>query len=121
MAPRDVLIVPKFNFDVTVGFDELTGRRLVSSNPKVAEDLFLLAALQNNRFQMDEKGVRLRSEVGMGFGCAAATPPRGREFIFDKPFLVLMQRKGEAAPYFALWAGSAELMVGEGRGEGERR
>ena len=33
------------------------------------------------------------------------------EYIFDKPFLILLERKGAANPYFALWVGNAELLV----------
>lgn len=112
MSRGDVLAVPRFNFDVTRQYGELMGRGLVVKNPKVAEDLVLLAAVQNIRFEMDEKGVRLRSESTLQFGCAANAPPRPQHLlIFDKPFLILMMRKDAGVPYFALWAETAELMV----------
>ena len=112
MSAADVLVVPKFNFDVTREYRELLGLHLVAKNPAVAEDLLILAALQNIRFQMDEKGVRLRSESHISLGCsAAATPVPEHVMIFDKPFLVLMQRADRTLPYFALWVDNAELMV----------
>ena len=108
----DVLIVPKFNFDLTRSYNELIGRSLVVKNPAVAKDLVLLAAIQNIRFQMDEKGVRLRSESHMQFGCAApALPQPEHVMIFDKPFMVVLKREGANAPYFALWVDNSELLV----------
>jgi hypothetical protein len=105
----DVLIVPKFNFDLTRSYDELLMRHLVVTNPSVAKDLVLLAAIQNIRFQMDEKGVRLRSESHMKAG--AEKPPPARVMVFDKPFLVVLRREGAKTSYFALWVDNPELLV----------
>lgn len=111
--PGDVLQVPRFNFDLVREYTELYGRFLVVTNPAVAKDLQVLSAVQNVRFQMDEKGMRLRSEGHGSGGCSAeAPPPVGvREMIFDKPFLVLLKRAEAPVPYFALWVGSPELLV----------
>jgi hypothetical protein len=107
----DVLRVPRLNFDLTRRYRELEGRRLVSSNPGVADDLILLSAVQNTRFQLDEKGVRLRSESHTSFGCGASPPPHvNRVMVFDKPFLILLQRAGASLPYFALWVDNPEIL-----------
>jgi hypothetical protein len=117
-APGDLLAVPLVNFDVTRAYSELYSPsggpplRVVAANPQVAKDLEVLSAVQNIRFQMDEEGVRLKSDSHMSIGCMARTAaPVAHLLIFDKPFLILMKRQGAAAPYFALWMGSAELMV----------
>jgi hypothetical protein len=48
----------------------------------------------------------------MAFGCGVEEPPvRQHRMIFDKPFLLLMQRQGAKVPYFALWVDNAELLV----------
>jgi hypothetical protein len=31
--------------------------------------------------------------------------------VFDKPFLILMQRADSKLPYFALWIGNTELLL----------
>jgi hypothetical protein len=114
IEPRagDVLKVPKLNFDVTRSFDELQGLDLTVSNPRIAKDLSILSAVQNVRFQMDEKGVRLRSESHIAFGCSATHEPTPTHvMIFDKPFLILLQRTDAKAPYFALWVDNLELLV----------
>ncbi len=109
----DVLKVPKFNFDITRRYRELEGKGLLTANPNVADDLVVLSALQNIRFQFDEKGVRLRSESHMVFGCGGPPPPPPTKhvMIFDKPFLIMLQRAEADVPYFALWVGNPELLV----------
>ena len=81
--------------------------------PKVARDLQILSALQNIRFQLDEEGVRLRSESHMSFGCGAAGPPPPAQhmMVFDKPFLMLLQRRDADVPYFSLWIENPEILV----------
>lgn len=111
-ADGDILKVPKLNFDLTRSYHEILGCLLVIKNPDVAKDLLLLRADQNVRFQMDEKGVRLRSEAVMQFGCGAASAPRPRHImIFDNPFLIMLKRAGAKSPYFALWVANVELLV----------
>ena len=115
VEPRlgDVLKIPKFNLDITRTFAEIEGKRLVVKNPKVAKDLVILSALQNIRFQMDEKGIRLKSESHVSFGCSAPDSPERRYvLIFDKPFLLLLQQKDAKCPYFAAWIDNPELLVG---------
>jgi hypothetical protein len=108
----DVLVVPKINFDLTASFPELLGQRLLSTAPGMADDLQILAADQATRFQLDEKGVRLKSEARMSLGCSASAHPRpAHVMVFDKPFLVLMKRRDAVNPYFALWVANAELLV----------
>ncbi len=109
----DILKIPKLNFDITRRYRELEGGNLVVSDPQVAPDLVILSAVQNIRFQLDEEGVRLRSESHIAFGCAAAPSPPSPQHImvFDKPFLIMLQRSGAAVPYFALWVANPEILV----------
>ncbi|HUT32317.1 MAG TPA: hypothetical protein VNE39_02450 [Planctomycetota bacterium] len=107
---EDVLKVPKLNFDLTREYRELYGQMLRVANPNVAKDIGILTAIQNIRCQLDERGVRLRSESHVAFGCAAAAPPR-HIMVFDRPFLMLLQRADAKLPYFALWVETPELLV----------
>ena len=62
--------------------------------------------------EMDEKGVKLRSEAHMAIGCAMEVPPQPQHImIFDRPFLVLLKRAGAKTPYFAMWVDNPELLV----------
>ncbi len=106
----DVLKVPKLNFDITREYRELEGRSLTVANPTIAKDLLMLSALQNVRFQVDEKGVRLRSKSRISL--MKSSPPSPLHImVLDKPFLIMLQRKEAKVPYFALWIGNAELLV----------
>jgi len=108
----DVLSVPKLNFDLTRDYRELTGLSLVVRNSRVARDLQVLSAMQNIRFQMNEKGATLRSESYVSFGCAAEALPEPKHImVFDGPFLIMMQRTTAKVPYFALWVGNSDLLV----------
>jgi hypothetical protein len=107
----DVLVIPKLNFDLTREYAELLGRRLRPVAEGVAENLQLSTATQNIRYQMDEAGVRLRSESTMRFGCSASGMRPEHLMVFDKPFLIMLQREAAAMPYFALWVENGELLV----------
>jgi hypothetical protein len=110
--PQDVLVIPKVNFDLTRSYTELTGLRVLPTASGMSTDLQITSAVQNTRFQMDERGVRLRSEAVMSFGCSAAPNPRPvHEMIFNKSFLILLARANAPHPYFALWVSNPELLV----------
>jgi len=87
--PVDELVIPKFNFDITRNYTEIEGAKLV---------------------QIDEKGVRLKSESHISIGCAQA-PRAVHVMVFDKPFLVLLKRTNAKSPYFAMWVANPELFL----------
>jgi hypothetical protein len=106
----DELAVPKFNFDITRDYSEIKRAKLMVQNTNVAPDLIVLSAIQDIRFQMDEKGVRLKSESHMAFGCSKPASPT-HMMIFNKPFLIVLERTNAKVPYFAMWVGNPELLV----------
>lgn len=106
----DVLMVPKIGFEQTEVCSELCGRRLHPVDRRIAQDLILVSAGQHILFEMNEKGVKLRSTAHMSFGCGLAALPRGRWMAFDGPFLVMLQRDNAPLPYFAAWVGNTELL-----------
>ena len=106
----DELAIPKFNFDITQEYNELEGHLLVLKNPQVARDLQVQSAMQDLRFQMDERGARLRSDAHLALSCGVGSPPIRHVLFFDKPFLVMMEREKASAPYFALWVNNTELL-----------
>ena len=112
-APGDILEVPKLNFDLTRRFGELEHQRLAIANPAVPQDLRIVSALQGIRFLLNEKGVKLRSESHLAIrSCSAeGPPPSARRMLFDKPFLLLMQRTEAKSPYFAMWVDNPEIVI----------
>jgi hypothetical protein len=111
-GPHDILVIPRMNFDLNRQYTELEQLQLIPRNPALARDLRLLSAVQDTRFEMNEKGVELKSEAQMSFSCGMSLPPPPEHrLIFNKPFLVMMARTEAKGPYFALWVDNAELLV----------
>ena len=97
------LAVPVLDFDIERTYHELYDKRIQSSNPRFDGTAFIIAK-QNVRFKLDETGATLTSEVILAGGA-------GGNIIFDKPFLVMIKKRGAEMPYFALWVANAELLV----------
>lgn len=108
--PMDELVIPKFNFEIIRQYTEITGAKLIVQNTNVARDLIVTSAIQDIRFQMDEKGVRLKSESHLSFACAKRPEP-SHLMIFDKPFLLMLKRSEAKVPYFAIWIENPELLA----------
>jgi hypothetical protein len=109
---NDLLLVPRMKFDITREFKEIERLHLIPKSTNIASNLNLVSAVQNTAFELNEKGVELRSESHVAFACAAQRDPAPKHrLIFDKPFLVLMQRSDAKMPYFALWVDNPEVLV----------
>jgi len=74
----------------------------------------LYKAEQRLKFELTEKGAKLRVEVEMGaepFGEPPAPPPMiPRNFYYDRPFFIFLWRGGAEWPYFGAWIGNGEPM-----------
>ena len=100
------LVIPILDFDLWTEYDDLCGERIVTPGP--LQELPIIAAAQSIRFRLDERGAVLKSE---SLGAAAGEPPPPRHLVFDKPFLILLERRDAAQPYFALWVDNPEVLV----------
>jgi hypothetical protein len=109
LALDESVVVPVLNFELLQEFDELVGKEITSTGP--LESMPIVLAVQSVRFRLDEYGAVLKSEAGKVAGCAVEKRKKPRQFIFDKPFLILLERKDAAQPYFALWVDNPELLV----------
>jgi hypothetical protein len=61
-------------------------------------------AQQDICFRLDRSGAELASESKM-YAMPVAT-----HYVFGKPFLIYMQKRGEKQPYFVMWVDNAELL-----------
>jgi hypothetical protein len=86
------LLIPAIGFDVRCDCRHALGEPVA-------------IAAQQTRFRLDERGAVLKSEA------VAAAARVDADLIFDKPFLVMIQRTDAREPYFALWVANAELLV----------
>ncbi len=95
--------VPIFDFDIVKDYDELLGNPIDVKDPRLSSQTLTLAR-QKIRFRLDERGAVLKSESVVASGITD-------DFIFDKPFLLMLLYETSAMPYFAMWVDNAELML----------
>ncbi|HCN75810.1 MAG TPA: hypothetical protein DIT13_01285 [Verrucomicrobiales bacterium] len=104
--PADVLAVPNIVVDEKNSFPQIEGRKVAGSG------IYLRRALQTVDFRMDEKGVKLRSEASIAFGCSAHySTGQPRLFILTPPFALLMKRTGAPEPYFIAWIANLDALA----------
>ena len=105
MQAIDLLAIPNVLFSVNHEFVELQGGDKIIENPGEFQGLFILKAGQSIRFRLDRSGATVTSEAQT---YPAAIP---REFIVDRPFLIVIKRRSAEQPYFVAWIDNAELLV----------
>lgn len=93
----DELKVPNIQFFEEKSFEELSGRRIMGTN------LVIDQAMETIKFNMDNKGVKLKSEAAMTIMTTSLEEIlEPRFFHYDNTFVVFLKEKGKAKPYFAL-------------------
>ncbi len=110
----DELAIPRFAFNLLKTFPEIEGLPLPDFDKEVSGGpAFISSANQCIAFVLNERGAELESFAELEVLGADESPPepKPRQFIFDRPFLILMMERDAAAPYFALWVENADLMV----------
>lgn len=68
------------------------------------------------KFELHEKGARVRATSSLGTDPFAA-PPESRQFNYDRPFFVFLWRKEAEWPYFGAWIGDRSAMKEPAPGE----
>ena len=93
----DELKVPNIKFFEEKSYEELTGKRIMGTN------LVIDQAMQTIKFDMNNKGVKLKSEAAMTVMTTALLPQSDpRFFYFDDTFVIFLKEKDKNTPYFAL-------------------
>ena len=104
------LAVPVLTLNVRSDYGEILGRHILNAE---LTGLWIERAAEVIRFRLDETGAHLEAEaeiVGENGHSEPVPVPRPRRFIFDRPFLVLLEERDAPAPYFAAWIANTELM-----------
>ena len=99
LRESDTLEVPEMFWEIDHRFDELIGKMVANVGMPIVE------ARQTIRFRLDRSGAMLETEA---LSMIAAIP---RHFIFNRPFLIYMQKRGAAQPFFVMWVDNAELLT----------
>lgn len=98
----DVILVPDLDWRITHRFVELEGRPFLNAG---LESQQIDVAEQDILFRLHRTGAELKSEAKMytlGGG--------GTDYLFDRPFLICMKKRGAERPYFVMWVDNAELL-----------
>ncbi len=99
----DELLVPDMVWAIQHDFTELIGQRF--TNPSLFGRRIDIAR-QDIYFRLDRTGAELRSESKVVAMCKSA------RYIFNRPFLLCMRKRGAEEPYFVMWVDNAELLKG---------
>jgi hypothetical protein len=94
----DSLAIPHLRFRINYRFKELEGREISGTG------LLLTRAIQQIDFRLDAAGARLTSQSRIEM----KADPRG--FYADRPFVVVLQKRGEKQPFFMLSVENGELL-----------
>jgi hypothetical protein len=109
LSMGESLLVPNLDFDISHHFAELEGNDKRLRNPGL-EKYFIEEALQLIRFKLDKSGAELRSEA-IDRAVKFAEKERPRAFVFDRPFLIAIRKRGIEQPFFMLWVANGEMLL----------
>jgi hypothetical protein len=91
-GPNDVLLVPNLFWRIDHSFRELEGELILKANETI-------------EFRLNRSGAELRAQSKI------YCKPMPRHFVFDRPFLIIMKKRGAERPYFVAWIGNEELLT----------
>lgn len=101
LGPNDVLLVPDTVWCISHRFTELEGRTFTNGKLKGQR---IDVAQQDIQFRLDRSGAELKSEA------KSYCKPMPTYYVFNRPFLLYMKKRGAPAPYFVMWVDNAELL-----------
>ncbi len=106
---KDSLLIPEIVVDKIISYDELCNKQIEGTNYEISQ------ALQTIKFKLDNKGGSLKSEAVIGLMKTSLDieEEQGRNFNFDKPFLLFLVESGKDKPYFSMWVKDTEFLVKE--------
>lgn len=104
-SEADRLMIPSMRWRILHRFQELEGidRRVRNTG---FETYWVARAEQMIDFTLDRSGAQATS-VALLVAKALA----GREFRFDRPFLLYLKKRGGGQPFFVAWVDNAELLA----------
>ena len=105
LGEQDLLKVPYIKFSKQFSYDELCNKKIVGTN-----GLFIDKAIQTVEFGLDNQGGNLKSEAMVISTMSLIRRDGGREFFFDKPFVLFMKEANQDRPYFALKVRNSDLL-----------
>ena len=105
------LVVPLLALYVSREYDELKNHWITVGQ---SSPYRLRRVQQYINFQLDESGARIESSVeiiGDSGPGPTPVPPKPREFVFDRPFLLAVHQRSSEVPYLVFWVANEELLM----------
>lgn len=99
----DVLLVPSLDWEIRHRFTELEGADKRFLNTGFGE-YNIEKVVQTIHFKLDRSGAELASEGKM------YCMPESSHFVFDRPFLIVVKKRGAKQSFFVMWVDNAELL-----------
>ena len=105
----DTLIVPQTVWKITHHYEELLKQNFKNKN---IEGYYISRAQQDIEFKLHSKGAEVESEVMMDAKKSIddETEYFDGKYEFDKPFYILMRKRGEEQHFFVMYVDNAELL-----------
>lgn len=98
---NDVLLVPNLSWRIDHRFAELENKP-VKNAPLTG--MPIVEAAQSIDFRLDRSGAELASEAKV------YVAPVPHHYLFDRPFLVYLKKRGADLPFFVAWIDNPELL-----------
>lgn len=94
----DTFKMPYITFDLKEQITEVENKPFSFSN---GDSYIIDKALQTIKFELDEKGGKIKSEAGISMKVTSVRPQEPRRFEVDQTFTIFLIEQGRALPYFA--------------------
>jgi hypothetical protein len=106
---RDELLIPNIYWRIEHEFTELQGKDKAFLGAAL-EGLYLNRAFQLIYFKLGYRGAELKSEARTEAKKSALS------YVFDRPFLLYLKKRGAGRPCFVMWVDNDELLCKPGFG-----
>ncbi len=110
LGPADWLLVPVMDWQCQCHFHQMEGKKLSGSTMPPGASLDRAAQLV--KFKMNHREAKVIAEaiLGADWSDGDDDEPRGVGFLFDRPYLIVLKRRGAEQPFFVMWVDNTELM-----------
>lgn len=99
LKDNETMAIPMLNIDKTRSYDELLNHTFIDKDGKERE---IAQALQTCKFEINEKGGKVKSEAGMAVVDSAVEKGKEKLRIFDvdNDFVIMLKEPKQPLPYF---------------------
>ncbi|GAA0746031.1 hypothetical protein GCM10008906_33110 [Clostridium oceanicum] len=104
MKLGETLAIPNIQFDIQTDYKSLIDKKILNRG---FEYNFIVNATTNTDLKIESNGLIIKKKTN---NFLLKNSYKKRWFIFDKPFLVYIKRKGSNTPYIAMWMDNSELL-----------